>query len=311
MNSAFQSQHALNTSGIIYDIRRTPSPDGPGLRTTICFKGCPLDCWWCHTPESQSPMPEIRLWDERCVRCGRCVPNCPLEAITPEEQEVITDREICTVCGTCVGNCQSAAREIVGERVTAEEILAQIKPDQYAYAQPGGGITFSGGEPLMQRTFLLAVLQGCKVMGLHTAVNTCGYAPWEAFESILPYVDQFLFELKMVDEERHIQFTGVSNKLILQNLRALSDLGRSIILRAPIISGINDDPSSFNDLCSLVTTLNLQRIDLVPYQPASEEQYQSIARSDRLPDLTLPSQDEIQSIVDCLQNTGVPVAIDG
>lgn len=299
----------LNTTGLIYEIRHASDQDGPGLRTTIYFKGCPLDCWWCHEPESQSPMPEMRYLEKRCVRCGDCVMKCPIEAIDLDGNTVTIDREICIVCGTCVANCKSGARKIVGVKKSAEEVLAEIELDQAVFEQSGGGVTFSGGEPLMQHPFLMALLKGCKARGIHTALDTSGFAPWEIFESVLPYTDLFMFDIKMVDEERHIQFTGVSNELILQNLKTLSDLEKPLILRAPIISGINDDTQHLNDLCDLAAGLHLQSVEIIPYQPASEAQYESIAHTDRMPDLTMPSEENIQLLTLRLREAGISVSI--
>jgi len=299
----------LNALGLVFNICRQSRTHGPGLRTTVYFKGCPLDCWWCHSPEGQSPYPEVMINEKRCVRCGVCVTNCPIDAITPEECAMTTNREICTVCGTCTENCEAGAREMIGRRLTAEELLAEIEADRPIYEQTGGGTTFSGGEPLIQRPFLQAVLVGCQERGIHTALDTTGFAPWEAVDSIRPYVDLFLYNVQLVDDRRHIQYTGVSNKLILENLRRLSDLGHPIVLRAPIIAGINDDGQSVSELCELVASLRLERVELLPYQPAPAGKYEALARPGRLPELRAPASETLAGLAECLSHSGLPVAI--
>ena len=303
------SHSALNTSGLIFNVRRMSVADGPGARTVIYFKGCPLDCWWCHNPEGQLPAQEVMINEKLCVRCGVCVTNCPLEAITPEECARGTNRETCIVCGTCTANCERGAREMVGRRMDPEEMLAEIEAGQAEFEAAGGGVTFSGGEPLIQHPFLQALLEGCKQRGIHTVVDTSGFAPWEVFESILPYVDLFLYDVKMVDDARHIEYTGVSNHVILENLRRLSEVGHAVILRAPIIAGINDDSDSVNRLCALASGLRLQGVELMPYQPDLEGKYEGLDHLKRLPDLQAPSMETVQGIAECMRHSGLNVSI--
>ena len=307
-------------TGLIFDIRKFSINDGPGIRTTVFFKGCPLDCWWCHNPESQSPMPEIMLWNARCIRCGTCIPRCPIEAIeanenlytgVPEVISVTTDREICTVCGSCVTSCAADARQIVGRKMTAAEVMAEIERDAAFYEDSQGGVTFSGGEPMMQRGFLLSLLKACKEKDIPTALDTSGFTTWEALDSVRPYVDLFLYDVKMVDDERHKRFTGVSNAPILNNLRALSDAGARIILRAPVIPGVNDDDEAAAALLDLAASLKIERIDLLPYHASAEGKYERLAKEYRLAGTPSPSEERMQALAEMARLRGIAVKIGG
>jgi pyruvate formate lyase activating enzyme len=208
------------TTGIVFDIKKFSIHDGPGIRTTIFFKGCPLRCWWCHNPEGLTPEPELMIRANRCIRCDACLDVCPHGAISRDGDKVFTDVAKCLRCGTCVAACYAEARQIVGQEMAAAQVMAEIERDVPFYDESGGGATFSGGEPLLQPDFLCELLSACRARGIHTAVDTCGFAPWEVLDSVRKYVDLFLYDLKLMDEARHRAFTGVSNALILSNLRA-------------------------------------------------------------------------------------------
>ncbi len=243
------------TQGLVFDIKKYSIHDGPGIRTTVFFKGCPLSCWWCHNPESQSSQREVILHDNRCIRCGACVDACPHHAIAWIDGEPITDRAVCERCGTCLGECYSEARQIVGREMTVEQVMAEIAPDTAFYDESHGGVTFSGGEPLLQRDFLLALLQACQARELHTAVDTSGFASWDTVDQIRPFTDLFLYDLKLIDDERHREFTGVTNQPILRNLQDLSALGHSIVIRIPIVPGLNDDDESIRQMADFIAAL--------------------------------------------------------
>ena len=228
-------------AGVVFDIKKFSIHDGPGIRTTVFLKGCPLRCLWCHNPESQRSGPEVMLRGERCIACAACLEACAQGAITINGSGAVTDRALCIECGLCTASCYAEARELVGRTMTVAEVLAEIEGDISFYDESGGGVTFSGGDPLLQRDFLLALLKACRAKEIHTAVDTSGSFSWPALEMIRPYVDLFLYDLKLMDEERHKRVTGVSNRLILQNLEALSKLGHKIIIRVAVVPGINDD----------------------------------------------------------------------
>ncbi len=299
-------------SGFVFDIRKFSVHDGPGIRTTVFFKGCPLDCWWCHNPESQSRQTEIMLWDNRCIRCGACVEVCPQGAIAQVEDSVLTDRTRCTRCGTCLTACPAEAREQVGRAVSVAEVMAEIERDVTFYDESGGGVTFSGGEPLQQRAFLLALLQACQTQEIHTVLDTSGYAAWETLDSVRGLVDLFLYDLKLMDDTRHRQYTGVSNHLILQNLRKLAELGHPTILRVPLIPGINDDEANLRALSELALALPaVQRVDLLPYHHAAAGKYDRLARTYRLPDTRPPTAEQVEALAQSLRARGLSVKIGG
>lgn len=290
------------TTGIVFDIRRFSIHDGPGIRTTVFLKGCPLECAWCHNPESQSAEPELIMRPSRCLRCGACVEACPEDAIRMSADGPVTDRTRCEECGICVDACFGGARELAGHPFTVAQVMSDIERDRPFYDESGGGITFSGGEPLLQPEFLLELLKSCKAQEIHTALDTCGYAPWAALDRIRPYVDLFLYDIKSLDDGRHRALTGVSNELILGNLRALSELGHAIVMRVPVIPGINDGPDHIRAIGALAAELpSVVQIDLLPYHRIGVEKYGRVARKYSLPEVQPPSPEEMAGLAQGLR----------
>jgi pyruvate formate lyase activating enzyme len=299
-------------AGIVFDIKKFSIHDGPGIRTTVFFKGCPLSCWWCHNPEGQSPQPELMLWTSRCIRCGACLEVCDQGAISWDGDVVSTDREKCVLSGACVQVCYAEAREIVGREMTVAEVLAEIERDIPFYDQSGGGVTFSGGEPLSQPDFLLALLRASKEKEIHTAVDTCGFATWETLDRVREHVDLFLYDLKLMDEAKHRKFTGVSNELILKNLQRLSAQGHDIFLRVPIIPGINDDAENIRQIGTFAAALpHLKRVDILPYHRAAVEKYHRLNKVYGLPETRPPSGERISEITEILREFGLQTKIGG
>jgi pyruvate formate lyase activating enzyme len=304
--------------GLVFDIRKFSLHDGPGIRTTVFFKGCPLNCWWCHNPESQSPAPEVMLWESRCIHCGTCVSTCAVEAagMTTDAQTGSTlptiDRDVCTVCGSCVAACAADARQIVGARMTVSEVMSQIERDVAFFEESGGGVTFSGGEPLSQRPFLAELLKACKALEIHTTLDTSGYAPWKTVDSIRGDVDLFLYDLKLMDDIRHREYTGVPNGLILHNLRALSERGHNIILRVPVIPGITDDTKNLNEIGEFAATLpRLERVDILPYHPSAQGKYERLGKPYRLAGTQTPTDERMDGIAHLLGQYNLVVKIGG
>jgi pyruvate formate lyase activating enzyme len=300
------------THGLIFDIKKYSIHDGPGIRTTVFFKGCPLSCWWCHNPESQATQREVMLHENRCIRCGACVDACPHHAITWIEGEPITDRAVCERCGTCRSACHAEARQIVGREMTVAEVMAEIEFDHAFYDESHGGVTFSGGEPLLQRDFLLALLQDCQAREIHTAVDTSGFAAWDTIDQIRPFTDLFLYDLKLINDERHREFTGVTNQPILRNLQQLSALGHSIVLRIPIISDINDDDESLQQLADFITALPQRHpIELLPYHHIAVDKYLRLGKPYRLFETRRPAVDRMQDIAQRLHQLDLQVTVGG
>jgi len=303
---------ALLIKGMIFDIKRFAIHDGPGIRTTVFFKGCPLNCWWCHNPESQASEREMIFRANRCIRCEACLPVCAQGAISWDGGAMSTDGEICTLCGICVEACYAEAREIVGREMTVAQVMAEIERDIAFYDESGGGVTFSGGEPLLQWDFLLALLRACKEKEIHTVVDTCGFATWETLDSIREHVDLFLYDLKLMDDARHREFTGVSNEPILQNLQNLSQRGHHIELRVPIIPGINDDDENIRQTGAFATALPcLKQVDILPYHHAAVEKYNRFHKAYGLPEIRPPSKERMAEIAQILREFDLQVRIGG
>ncbi len=298
--------------GTVFNIQRFSVHDGPGIRTTVFLKGCPLNCWWCHNPESQHPKPELILRQQRCIRCGACIQACERKAVSWQGDMIWTDRANCDACGACVAVCASEARELAGREMTAAEVVAEVERDISFYDESGGGVTFSGGEPLLQPLFLLALLRACKEREIHTAVDTSGCASPGAIESIRQYVDLFLYDLKLMNEAEHQRYTGVSNRLILENLQALVQRGQRLIVRIPIIPGLTDAEENIRQIGEFAASLPpLARIEILPYHSIASRKYGRLDRVYRLPDTQPPSEEDLGSVADTLRSFGLQVKIGG
>jgi len=294
--------------GIVFDIRKYSIHDGPGIRTTVFFKGCPLHCRWCHNPEGQFPGVEIILRSARCIRCGACVEACLHGAARLGEAGPEVQRERCERCGECTLVCCAEARQVVGREMTVAQVMAEVERDIPFYDESGGGMTLSGGEPITQRDFALALLKACKEREIHTALDTCGFASWDTFERVRSYVDLFLYDLKVVNDARHREFTGVSNSLILANLRALSERGHPILLRMPVIPGVNDDEVNIRQTGEFVAALPCAHsLELLPYHHAAMSKYAGLGQEYPLPDTRPPSEERLGQIAEILRACGVQV----
>jgi len=306
------STSEIEIKGMIFDVKKFAIHDGPGIRTTIFFKGCPLRCWWCHNPEGQSPERELWWWKGRCSGCGDCLRACEEDALSLEDGSLSIARGRCTLCGACCEACHHEALEIVGREVTVAQVLEELERDTVFYDESGGGVTISGGEPLMQPAFLATLLRGCKGRGFHTTVDTSGFASPEVLAGVRKDVDLFLYDLKLMDDERHRRFTGVSNELILENLRMLSTEGHSLIVRIPIIPGINDDDENIRDMGRFAASLpQPYPIDLLPYHRAGMDKYGRLGQEYRLPEVRPPSERRMGEIADILNSFGLKVTIGG
>lgn len=279
--------------GRIFNIQRFCLDDGPGVRTTVFLKGCPLHCAWCHNPESQMSAPEVLFDLRNCIACGACAAVCPAKA-HKIGAEHLYERSLCISCGACTEACPTEALALAGREVTVDEVLAKILRDRPFYETSGGGVTLSGGEPLAQTAFSCALLAASKEADLHTCVETCGYASETALRKLAEVTDLFLYDWKLTDSELHRRYTGVGNERIRENLLLLDEMGSSVILRCPIIPGINDTEAHLQgigtlaELCPCVT-----EVDLEPYHTLGIQKLHRLER--QLIQFDLPSKEAAQS----------------
>lgn len=265
-------------NGQIFDIQRFCIHDGPGIRTVVFMKGCLLHCVWCHNPESQSLDCEVMFYEEKCIGCGRCAQLCKNRCHTVENGIHMFDRCRCEGCFACI-RVGCGALEPVGRKMSSDEVLSEVIRDKVFYCNSGGGVTLSGGEPLMQTEFSAEILKKAKENGIHTAVETCGFAASEKIRHISEYTDLWLYDYKETNLKLHKEFTGVNNELIIKNLQLLNEMGKKIILRCPIVPGYNARCEHFDGICDVASSLeNVLKVEIEPYHMLGKEKYAALAR---------------------------------
>lgn len=281
-------------TGKITAIQRFSLNDGPGIRTTVFLKGCNLKCYWCHNPEAMSPDSELQLYPALCVGCGRCLGICPHGAISAGAEEAPFDRSKCTGCGICAGVCCSGARMLAGKDISADEVMRVVLRDEPYYANTGGGVTLSGGEPMLQHCFITELLTLCKANGINTAVETAGNVPWDWFSGILGLVDLFIYDIKHVDEYKHWNATGGSCAQILGNLGGLLLHKARIRVRVPVIPGFNADPESMDCIATRLAALRgIESVELMPFHRLGLGKYESIGTECAVQNLAAPTNEEM------------------
>lgn len=296
--------------GILFDIQRFCVHDGPGIRTTVFFKGCNLKCFWCHNPESMNPRPEVQYLAIKCIGCGKCVAACPQGCHSMTEGMHCYDRAACVSCGMCVDACPAEALSMMGRAYTMEEALGIALRDKPFYDNSGGGITCSGGEPMLQHGFLWELLQASKRYGLHTAVDTAGNVLFPWFEEILPHTDLFLYDLKCMDDGRHKAATGAGNGLILDNLVKLSEAGAAIWVRIPVIPTVNDSLENMEQTAAYVEPLKgVQKVELLTYHRLGGGKYESLGRTYSAAELKPLSKKDMQGLAKPFQDRNIPVKV--
>ncbi|MFC2063017.1 glycyl-radical enzyme activating protein [Chloroflexota bacterium] len=289
--------------GTLYDIQRYSINDGPGIRTTVFLKGCPLSCLWCDNPESQKSSPQLFFFASLCTRCYRCQQTCTNDTTAVDTYGAVgIDRGRCQVCGECTRVCPSGARVITGKTMTVDEVMAIIREDTLFYRNSGGGVTASGGEPTSQPEFLAALFRRCHDYSIDTALDTCGHVSWQILEPILKDTDLVLFDLKHMDPVRHRELTGVSNELILDNARRIARKGPPMTIRVPLIPGCNDSVENIRAMGEFLRELGLIKINLLPYHQLGKNKYQRLGLEYKL-DTAKPYQDsQLQPIREMLES---------
>lgn len=291
--------------GIVLQLQRCSVDDGPGIRTTVFLKGCPLRCLWCHNPESQCFQPQVMLSESGCLGCGRCVACCPQQCHSFDDSPMHRiDRTRCTGCGICAQQCQGTALTMAGQEMSAAQVMETVMQDKDYYRESGGGMTLSGGEPLCQPHFSLELLMLAKKAGIHTAVETCGHLSEQVFRTVAPYTDLFLFDYKATGDDAHIRLTGVSNQLILHNLSLLQELGSAVILRCPIIPGLNDTPEHFAGIAGIAKRFpELLAVELLAYHRMGVAKAAKIGEQQAA--FTPPAAGEVEGWLRQLESLGV------
>ncbi len=299
----------MTTTGFTFNIQRFSTEDGPGIRTTAFLKGCPLRCAWCHNPEGLSPLPDLVWYDVRCVGARECMTTCPEGALTLTPEGLRINRARCTLCGACAEACPAAALEVIGRSWDPAELVQELLKDQVFFETSGGGVTFSGGEPMMQADFLGQVLPRCQTSGLRVCLDTCGAVSWPRYEELMSWVDLVLFDLKLMDAERHKAATGVTNRAILDNARRLAGLGVPMWIRTPVIPGYTADRDNILAIAGFIREAlpAVERWDLLAYTNLGRPKYHRLDRRYALEGVPLLTRGEIEALWHAVVDV-VPVA---
>ncbi|MDR3332959.1 MAG: glycyl-radical enzyme activating protein [Synergistaceae bacterium] len=298
--------------GIVFDVKRYALHDGPGIRVTVHLKGCPLSCWWCHNPEGQDFNPRLLFRGNRCIACDRCLCSCPRGAISAEEGRMTTDSNLCLACGRCAEACPSGAREICGREMSALDVVEAVMKERIFLEQSGGGVTLSGGEPFEQPEFVYAILEECKRRGIRTAIDTSGFAEADVLLDTTSLTDLYLYDVKHMDPERHKEYTGVDNDIILSNLRKLRESGAAIVARMPFIPGVNTDDVNLRATGEFLAKVGgVAALSLLPYHSAAEDKHGRWGMDYRLSGALPPTEYSLRRAAGIIEGCGVKVAIGG
>jgi pyruvate formate lyase activating enzyme len=300
-------------SALLFDIKPYSINDGPGIRITIFLKGCPLNCIWCHNPEGISPNKQKLYNHARCIGCGTCVDSCPNRALRLTSEGIVTDADLCDLCGICADVCPTKAMEMSGREVTVEEIMKRVRKETLMMDQSAGGVTISGGEPMMQKEFLVELLDACGREGIHRAVDTTGFTRAEGLLEVAKRTDLFLYDLKMMDPGRHRKYTGVDNDLILKNLQILAESGANINIRIPLIRGVNTDEENIRQTAAFVASLagSKKLVSLLPYHNIAVHKYGKLGQEYDGNDLEEPTKEEVDQLTKWFAEAGIEAVVGG
>lgn len=296
--------------GIIFDIQRFSIHDGPGIRTIAFLKGCPLHCFWCQNPEGIHLKPEIMFYPERCIDCGRCVTVCPQGAHVIRDGMHVYLREKCIVCGKCTETCYAGALQLTGKLMAVDEVVEEVLRDRIFYEMSNGGVTLSGGDPVVQHDFSQAILERCKAEGLHTAIETAANCQWNDLATLLPVTDLIMMDIKHLDPNRHREVTGISNERILDNARQLAQTNKPLIIRVPVVPTVNDTPEEIGAIAQFVRSFpNLQYFELLPFHRLGESKYHALGLNYPASYLRTPTKDKMRELATKAEKFGIEVRV--
>lgn len=294
----------------VTNIQKYSIHDGDGIRTTVFFKGCHLRCWWCHNPETQRFEPELQVDAAKCTGCRRCEDACPADAISyDEDRKAVIDRDRCIVCGRCADVCPGNIRTLVGRDYTVKELVKICLQDQMFYEESHGGVTLSGGEVMaMDIDYILALVKELHREGIDVTIDTCGQAPYSSYEALLPYVHTWLYDIKVMDHEKHKKYIGMDNNVILDNLKGIAKSGARIYIRIPTVKEVNGDPGSMAAIMDFLRENGIvpAQVNLLPYHSTGSHKYGKLGREYRAEELTAPSDEEMEGFVKQWNDAGYP-----